>query len=351
MQREFFNLENLILGGLFVILLVYSGFMMSCKPLDNFSVDTFSTVDNSDDDDGEEVAVADTRRNSRRDRRACDDRDSCKDSCDYMFRNSRSKSECYDLDFGEVSDLEYVFDELHASSINKRSLEDIDVDHFEDFLEIDIDGWLDIIIGEEGIDHDNHPAYDIGDARAALEWIAENEPVARAIERVDQYHDILYHLFLRLGVNNQRTKQFALDTRNEGRVNISWSANSVQFNNKSLPLRGVEVLKFTQSFIGSESNLKFSGDSFMSYAERENNEQAVDLAHESLVRFCEDGTDDEFPDEDVKQCMLAVYCSIYEEENSDNIFEDALSGDADEDDCELLVSDDPDADDRLERLF
>ena len=159
MQREFLNIENIILGSMFLILLIYSGFMISCTPRDIVSSDAFSLSDDDDD-----VAVAD-RRGDSRDRRPCEDRDSCQDSCDYMFRNSSARSACYNLNFDDVSELEHVFDELHSSSISVRSLEDINVDDFEEFLELDIDGWVDIIVGEEGGDHAGHEAYSSGTAR------------------------------------------------------------------------------------------------------------------------------------------------------------------------------------------
>ena len=56
------------------------------------------------------------------------------------------------------------------------------------------------------------------------------------------------------------------------------------------------------------------------------------------------------PDEEVQQCMLAAYCSIYYAEARDDIFEDALSDyNADPEDCNLetLMG----RDDDIEDLF
>lgn len=361
MSKQFFSLENIMLGSMFLILIIYSGFMISCiAPADRSGSDLFSLDRNNDDNDDDDVAFADRRRGSSRDRRPCEDRDSCQDSCDYMFRNSSARSECYELNFDDVSDLEHVFDELHSSSISLRSLEDIDVDDFEEFLELDVDGWVDIIVGEEGGDH-NHKPYDSMEAKSALEWIAENENVARAIESVDEHHDILYHLFLRLNRNGsggliaQIPKIFNSFTRDGvTSARISWCDNGLKFisscsGKADRPLSG--DLEFALSFIGAGAELKFSGDSFITYAEDEDNEAAIELAHESLVRFCEDATDDELPDEEVQQCMLASYCSIYNEEQSDNIFEDVLSDyDAEKEDCVRSVLGDINNDD-LEDLF
>ena len=104
----------------------------------------------------------------------------------------------------------------------------------------------------------------------ALKWIAENENVARAIESVDEHHDILYHLFLQLGDGVSAVSRFSLtnlDTNN-GSINIDWSTSYVQLNNSSnrLSLAGDRVLEFVLSFIGSHDDLKFGGDSFISYA-------------------------------------------------------------------------------------
>ena len=341
-----------MLGSMFLILIIYSGFMISCiAPADRSRSDLFS-LDRDDDDD--DVAFADRRRGSSRDRRPCEDRDSCQDSCDYMFRNSSARSECYELDFDEVSDLEHVFDELHSSSISLRSLEDIDVNDFEEFLDIDVDGWVDIILGSQGgDDYNNRAAYNRMEAKLALEWVAENERIARAIERVDEHYDILYHLFLRLSddVNGGMTRFNLTNAEtNNGDISIVWESDRVRLGSSSLLLSG-SVLEFISSFIGSHNDLKFSGDSFISYAEDEDNEAAIELAHESLVRFCEEATDDELPDEDVQQCMLAAYCSIYDLEKSDKIFDDVLDDyNAEANDCgpSVLVDN---TDDDLEDLF
>ena len=58
-----------------------------------------------------------------------------------------------------------------------------------------------------------------------------------------------------------------------------------------------------------------------------------------------------FRDEDVQQCMLAAYCSIYDVEGSRNIFEDVLSDyNAEVEHCgpSVLVEN---TNDRLEKLF
>ena len=257
MQRQFFNLENILLGSLFLILLIYSGFMMSCQ-MPNGGSNIFSVGDSDDEDDN--VAVAESRRrSSSRDRRPCEDRDSCQDSCDYMFRNSRARSECYELSFDDVSDLESVFDELHASSISKRSLQDIDVDDFEDFLALDTDGWVDIIMGEEGSDHDNHEAYSSGKAKSALEWIAENEDVARAIARADDNHDTLYHLFLRLGDGISSSSYNRSPSSPSTR--IYWCEDGASFGSSCssrthLSLAGVSVIKFVKNFCWWQRQIK-----------------------------------------------------------------------------------------------
>lgn len=350
MSKQFFNLENIMLGGLFLILLIYSGFMISCRPADgSFRSNTFS-VDNDDDDD---VAVADSRRSDRRDQRPCEDRDSCQDSCDYMFRSSSARSDCYRLSFDDVSELEEVFDRLHASTINLRSLEDIDSDGFEEFLEIDIDGWVDIIVGEEGEGHEGHEPYSRSEAHSALKWIAENDNIARTLYRTDEYSDILYHLFLRLG-ENVTSSAFSSSSFAPS-IDIEWCEYGVSFmtscdSTPNLRLRGT-ILPFIKSFVGSDASLQFSRESLISYAYREDNETAVDLAHETLIRFCEDGTDDEFPDDDVQQCMLAAYCSIYNEEQSDNIFDDVLNSyRARKEYCESSVLKD-NTNDKLEDVF
>ena len=357
------HLENILLGILFLILLIYSGFMMSCA-IPGVGSDTFSTSSDDDDDD-DDVDVAEKRRDSSRDRRPCENRDSCQDSCDYMFRNSRSRSACYNLTFDDVSDLEIVFDELHSSSISKRSLEDIDVSDFEDFIALDVDGWVNIIVGEEGKDHDDHEAYSSQEARAALEWIAENENVSRAIIDKDEHYDILYHLLLQFNKNTTGTLKVSSPDRYSlfGSGKVKWCSDGIDFDSTcgsgNFFSLGDSVREFALSFIGANNTLKFDGKSYISYAYDEDNEEAVELAHESLVRFCEDGTGKELSHLRVQRCMLAAYCSIRDNEKGnandslfdDDIFDDVLSDyGADPEDCALAVIRDNNGDD-LEDLF
>ena len=284
--------------------------------------------DDDDDDDGDEF---------------CHDRDSCQDSCDYIFHRSSARSQCYDLEFDEVNDLEEAFDVLSASIVNKRKLEDLDNDQFDLFLEMDVDSWIALITG----DHVKRGAYSKVEIQDVLEWIGgEDADRARTILEYDEDSDILYTLFQRLGEtqfpsNPPSELHFILNTESgDMRESILWENDGVTFcrgadcSNNTPHLKLSNSLSFLAGFIGISSsnpgkitNLVFDNDSFVIYADTEGNRDAVELAHISASRFCGDELNKDEDEEEVGQCLQAIYCGIASiESQSGYIGENSMTG-------------------------
>ena len=333
MKRVFFNLENLFLAGLFLVLLVYSALMVSCTPATSSS----NLSSQSDDDDSDD-------RDSSRKVRYCEDRDSCQESCDLMFLSASARRQCYELNFDDVGGLEEVFDTLSSNTIHLSDLEDMDIDDFKSFVQLDADGWVDLIEESDTKDEDK---YDIGNARTALQWIAENDDVAEAIMDEDEHSDILRELFIVLGADssNSLSSTITVEDGSTNKTTISWSFpnNQITFADSDntpgtytlqLTGRSAENEDFFSGFIKDNT---FKNKLFIDYAESEGNTEAVELAHKALKNMCDKATGDEFPDEEVQQCMLGVYCSM----NDDGIFDDVLDSIGEnvefDDDCPKLT--------------
>ena len=335
------KLKNWIVLSLTVTLLgALSGAFISCEwvsvapPPPGYN-DFYSRSSDSRDRDED-----DRDRRSSRDRdRVCDDRDSCADSCDNMFTASRSRSECYDLDFEDVNTLEEVFDDLVYGVSNKSNLEDLDDDDLQFFLEIDPAAWSDIINGnrqdgKNGLSSGYSP-YSSKKAQNVLEWLAEDEDAAQAVWEVEEDRDsnMMENLFRQLEGkygNSQgrivaafretpsRATWVAIegDDRRPGQE-ISYAKENVQPPRSytgSLKVDGTQGFHhFVMNFIGLKPERGkfqyFDNSSFIDLAEDNDNNAAIELAHNSLVQVCKEATrQNDENDEKVRQCFATVYC-------------------------------------------
>ena len=300
-------------------LLVITNFFVSCVEPDGsrISVSQLTSLidrnnDRDDDDDDDRAEF-------------CYDRDSCQDSCDYIFVGASARSTCYELEFDQVNDLEEAFDVLSDSSITKRELEDLDEDSLEFFLETDVDSWLDLIQGQHKKRKEPN-GYSTSEMEVTLKWIAENSNVAESILEYDEDSDVLYTLFERLGSKYRTlsaTLVAALDNDPTHRGFLRWESSRLSICGRTScnSTHGVSVdldnspFNFLEGFIGLSqdlniNNLVYDGDTFVGLADAESNGDAVELAHISARRFCEDATNRNEGDEEVGQCLMALYCSI-----------------------------------------
>ena len=256
---------------------------------------------NNDDDDDD-----DDRR-----RRTCDNRDSCQDICDDMFRSVSSRSTCYDESNRNVDTLQEVYDTLADSSISERELESLDPEDFGFFLSMNEGGddFIDIIQGNHQFD-----GYNKSNSKTVLEWIARNEEIASEIRSYDRNNEILFVLMERR-VDNSISNVTGSNNNNNIRIDSHGLSYDNQKETNELDFDR-DLIKFTLAFTGREpyGYGNSEDESFIEYAGSKN-EESIELAHQTLASVCQDAVDEtDIEDKDVKKCMLAVYCSIDDDE-------------------------------------
>ena len=123
--------------------------------------------------------------------RDCEENDRCKETCRYIYEESDSYRECYELTIEIVVRLEEVFHALFEADL--EDLEDIDEDDLEDYLEIGLDGWKDKVIGKQKLNTaDRNEKF-----ASVLGWIwSQENKMVSVLQREDRSNDILKELFL-----------------------------------------------------------------------------------------------------------------------------------------------------------
>ena len=180
--------------------------------LSSESLDTYRDKDDDKDDKDDDL---------------CSNRDSCQDICDDMFKSSKARGECYELDLDETTDLQNAFDALSSSEITERKLENVDASDLEAFLEISVDGFVDIIQGNNK-EAKNGLGYSDDERKEALKWIGENSDVAEVILDQDDDLDILYSLF-----EMQESSNYSFTING---TTIQWFGSTLRVGSESLNL-------------------------------------------------------------------------------------------------------------------
>ena len=315
-------------SGLWILFISFifavSGIFLSCTlnlpNIPGSGPSSLASEDDNDDDDDDDDSKT----------RMCDDRDSCKDSCERMYVSSGARSDCYALDLEDVNVLEEVFDRLSSRSVEKSDLEKIDDDDLAEFLELSVEGWTDLIRG----DNDIRKAYSDNEAELTLKWIAENDDIATVIQDYDDDSaEIMYQLMIALSYGANGSSKFSDTTNREvtfviyddsSDTLVLWDDNSNQklyfgkgsvssSSSKSIPIRHLNYFyEFLMGFMGMDTSglAYFGGESFIRLADQEDNETAVEIAHRALERACENAVNKDESHEEVKQCLHSTYCSI-----------------------------------------
>ena len=337
---------------------------------------------NNDDDDDDD----------RTPRRLCGDRDSCQDSCDELFKSSSSRSTCYDLEFRDINALTFVGDSLEVKcepvssgrscnmeidNVDENDLEDIDSSDFDLYLSVGVDDFIEALESGSGSG---------SDAFNLLEWIGENSDIAETVLEHDEDLELGRSIFQLAGQASNEIGEsgshlfFNSRSTSEGVVvlNIDSSSDSYfAFWNRlivhvdssrpyatggSFTVTANGFQNHVRSDSSNEQNVivnrydfdpqdvdfvvgfleraqpELGSETFLSYSDR--NENAFNWAHNTLVNFCEDLTDQDKNEVEVKQCLQAVYCAHRISEGSEEgIFRelrryDSFVGDADERNCE-----------------
>ena len=295
------------------------------------------SLTNDDDTSGDDNKKEDVKPTPK-----CGIRDSCQDTCDDMFYGQSERYKCTQLDFNEVNALVIVHDEL-KEVVDKDDLkEDVNADDFEQYLSIGLDSFIRRIEGKfeeySGDKQWDGTAQRRDNSIELLSWIAENEDIAEIILAQDTRFEIARGLFKNIhephndvdrknvaviGQTYQTSGNFASGEADgivisstgiyKDSVGTSLTDSIVSFRRGD----GNDVPAFVDGFVQEE----FSKDSFIKFALDERNDSAFEWAHNALVDLCEDATRESKEDVEVKQCVLAVYCTHRAVEHNSNNYE------------------------------
>ena len=274
MNKITFHLVNIIELCICILILSSCGFFSlenSISSLDSSSTPHLSLRGSGDDPDLD-----------------CEGNTSCEYACEEIYEKSKSYTKCYDLSIGEVADLDkLLFHVLMRADTDE--LDDIDMDIFEEYLEIGLDGFIDRVIGTLDDDGADDKIENI------FNWIIENEDVAEVLNSEDDDNDILKELLL-------------------ARCNDDCSVSDTTINGTSIDIQnecvgGSDEDLFSALLINTDDN-----ENFFLKAEEGNNIELFSLGHEILVEiFSYNNRTLE------EECIRGFYCLL---EDSDNTLAD-----------------------------
>ena len=260
--------------------------------------------------------------------RDCSSRDSCEDICDDIFDSTSERFECYAMTYKDVNVLAEVADVLLDDSVRLKDLEDIDSDDLEMFLKIGSKTLVKIAEGEEVGDNDKHwGTSNSGDetenSKEVLQWIAENDDIAEAMlgnEDMIDFGIALLGSIYRLTAPSPFSKREAngdlmpCDAKDADCIRVPTGTTNLEIAVNGTSKAFLRDLDFGHDNIDLEAWRSFIQvkqlelTTFIGHAIDEESESAVEYAHSLLVKVCENMTDEDSDDVEVKQCLQATYC-------------------------------------------
>ena len=202
----------------FLWILVFFPLLFSCTQSGTLDLNQFASESSSD---------SRRRRTSRRNSgslnessQPCKDNRSCVDTCDDIYLKATDLNNCYNESEALIKRVADIFDAL----INPKrlaDLRDLDEDDFADFLNIGYQGFLDLVDpvdkDEDGDrrndDWEDLYAYGAKNARVVLEWLANEEDIAKTLKKEDRNDSIVKELLIAAGKDplNARSELIILD--------------------------------------------------------------------------------------------------------------------------------------------
>ena len=353
-------MKQIVRISLFLALIgLFSNIYVSCI-VPSTSRDSLGSQsrDNNDRDDRDEDDDGRSRRSSSS--RACHERDSCEDICDDIFKYASERLECAELSFSEIGNISVVDDIVTDRRISKSELEDdLDLEDFSLYLDLGFDSFVSLLEGEEVGEDDtkwNQTARK-DNSRVLLEWIAENDDVARIMLDKDTNFTVATQLFINIApgksLNDLNNKTEAEFSRAE--LTIKGSSSPTR-NPRTIDIEDSHFHEFVTGFSNIDS--KFDNSQFMIFASDEGNAEAFEWGHNALVESCAEAVDEDIDEVETKQCVLAAYCAFPDDDSGDDNQERIFEQLSDEEDIVGRVRNNGDCvrtrmidEDRVEDLF
>ena len=232
----------------------------------------------------------------------CSENSKCKRTCEDMYLRAADLDSCYNASENRVNTVSEVFDVLINPNRLSR-LNDIEPADFSHFLSIGWRSFLDLIDpvhrdedGDRRGDYweDIH-AYDFQTAQLVLEWIANEEKIARSVSSKDEDLEIARHLFCIAGrsVAPRNQKQYLCGL-------WGMDCNSVADSELNRRLRFIDWSDYTEGrsrhtsschdhpasiYIGLTQG-DYDDVAFSTYADEQENDQAVSIVGDLIADLC-----------------------------------------------------------------
>ena len=273
---------------------IFLFFLVSC--IDQPVTEAFSTSDDSRDSLRSRVRRSLSDTSAR-----CFESENCKSVCEDMYLKATDLDRCYDTSENRVKAVAEVFDVL-INPDRLSDLNDIEVKDFAHFLNIGYRAFLDLIDrvhrDEDGDRRNTYwedvHAYDYRSAQLVLEWIANEEKVARSISSKDKDSDIIRHLFCIAGrsisVNKQKDymcdlwdidcDHLSLDSKGKYAWIPSWKMN-IKDNDDEVDCHDDPASLYIGITQGDYDDVAFS-----TYANDQENDQGKNLSDDLIDQIC-----------------------------------------------------------------
>jgi len=235
----------------------------------------------------------------------CSESKRCRENCEDIYLKAVDLDRCYDSTENRVKDISEVFEVL-INPNRLSDLNDIETVDFSHFLNIGYRGFLDLVDpvhrDEDGdrrnIYWEDIHAYDPGSAQLVLEWIANEEKIARSILSRDDNLDIVRHLFCIAGrsipFTESEQKQYICDSWDINGTQCNnltesqleeWTFTAVDWSASSPPLEQLCHDNPLSIYIGL-TQAKYDDVGFSTYAEAQDNGNALRIEENLIADIC-----------------------------------------------------------------
>ena len=288
-------------------------FLISC--IDQPVTELFSTSEDARDQLRDRVRSRSLSDSSAR----CAESERCKETCEDMYLKATALDRCYDSKESRVKAVSEVFEVL-INPDRLSDLNDIESTDFSHFLNIGWRAFLDLIDpvhrDEDGdrrnIYWEDIHAYDSESAQLVLEWVANQERIARTLLSKDDDLDIVRHLFCIAGrsVSEEEQKEYICDLWgvsdcnniplvagkwtppdinispiNEPPIYTNPNSWSITLEDSNSPSRDICHDDPASIYIGLTQG-EYDGVGFSTYAATQDNDSAVEMAIDLISEMC-----------------------------------------------------------------
>lgn len=259
--------------------------------------------------------------------------EACEDVCELIY--NESWQECSEQDSDEVNELQRVHSRLKASSLSRAKLieiseeeGDVELNAFEEYLEIGVDGWLKQIDGYDTKEGNAVLGYNDVKAQEVISWLAEEEHVAKILAKVDGGSRVLEALLYKANSDACFWEGGSSTSAQYSSRTITFSSNSsereieISGNGVNIDIEIEDSGHFELYDLLSCVDVGNSSTDIFSLAADEDNRYLFDLAFDLLDDVCEDShlrTGQEESEEICRRVMMCVVAIEKEGRDSEDI--------------------------------